>query len=568
MLVFLEGCIAPKSGQVGGDQAGAQDAAKVAGIDFLQEVFIEDYAPQAYKLKTHRLDLEQEVSNLRSLVTRKDASDQRTKEAIINFFGRLRDIHSRPIFQPGPAVWLGIHIKKAGDRYLVAWIDRTTLANKLLSIGDEVRSLDGVPIDKAINDVQWHTQWYSTPAFEQSFAERFLTYRGVAEWPTLPEINSPVMLDVRRKDTGKIDCVTLSWMDDKEHTPSQRCPFLGKTKSGYLPEMGNVIWRAPESGTFRAYVFQNSGRSYGYIRFHSYAFDAVDRIKALRDLESDVEKFNKFKIRGLILDQTGNGGGNFIFGFALLSKLTDHPLRIPLQKYIVKKGELVGFGNLNSIDRDLERFAKIQSDQEAALFLSSHPIFRDDLNFVAKNLATVKRFYRFMKFFVQEGRSNPNWHLTKPYYQFQEWVEPATGPRYEGPILLLTDELNLSAAEYIAATLKDNRRAKVLGITTSGAGGDQRVVSIDTKCPAREEVYLFNRSLDQKTRDGLTAMGLRGFSYTISLGQRVSTDGTPIGPIENIGVTPDREHQLSERDLTSEFSEYRNLIQEELSALP
>ena len=86
---------------------------------------------------------------------------------------------------------------------------------------------------------------------------------------------------------------------------------------------------------------------------------------------------------------------------------------------------------------------------------------------------------------------------------------------------MLVDELDFSAAEYApakyaAAIMKDNKRAILFGICTAGGGGDQRL---------------------RKINDPL----LSGYSYTITVGERVNKEGRLLGPIENVGVSPDFE---------------------------
>lgn len=409
----------------------------IAGVDLLANTFLTEYAPRQYKKNLTGLSIEDELQRLRQLVLSSSSPSALDKRrAVSQFFGSLKDIHSRPEFEGQKGVWLGLHIKKTSNGYVVAWIDKgTPNFSADISVGDRVMAFDGRTIDEAVENVKRETRWYSTPAFEQSFAEWFLTYRSASEWVEIPEPDGIVQLNIVPRGTKKIKAVSLKWLDDDKHPPSTRCPFWGKTKSGYLPELGKITWRSSAASPFLAYIFRHESRNYGFIRFHTYKLGSTEARNALSALDDLVVKFQNEKIQGLVIDQLGNGGGNFILGYALLSRLTDRPLRTPLQRYIINENQLVGFGSLEHMSGELKSLARVKSDQDAQVFLANHPIFSGPLDFLKKDLKTVNQFSEFLGLFVNHTEENLAWHLTPPYYQFQERVVPVDGPRYAVELL-------------------------------------------------------------------------------------------------------------------------------------
>jgi hypothetical protein len=100
---------------------------------------------------------------------------------------------------------------------------------------------------------------------------------------------------------------------------------------------------------------------------------------------------------------------------------------------------------------------------------------------------------------------------------------------YTKPILLLTDNFSISAAEMFAAKLQDEKRVSVYGVRTDGGGGN--VVS-----------YNYNAAPYSAGR-GLVTQSLAVRNHDIS------TPGLPGAPyIENIGIQPDFQAPFNTRD--------------------
>jgi len=208
----------------------------------------------------------------------------------------------------------------------------------------------------------------------------------------------------------------------------------------------------------------------------------------------------------------------------------------------MRNGEVVGFGRISEFEKRLSVLARIKTDDDAAKSLSQDSLFCRDLNFIPKTAATANDFCEFLDFFIEDQKHNGKPHLTAPHFQVQKWIPPFKGPCYTGPILMLIDELDLSAAEYAAAIMKDNKSAILLGVCTAGGGGDQRVQKIDDPI-------------------------LEGYSYTITVGERVSEDGSVLGPIENVGVSPNFEYRITKQDLLSNFLPFAKNVMHRLDAI-
>ena len=185
---------------------------------------------------------------------------------------------------------------------------------------------------------------------------------------------------------------------------------------------------------------------------------------------------------------------------------------MPRQRFLVDRSGVVGFASREILRRDSQAAARITSDDQARSFLDAHPLFRDGLAFLPRDLTTTRGFATFARRLLTEVERSGEPRLTLPIGELQEWVTP--GPRaFHGPLVVLIDGLTVSAGEVVAAILKDNERARLVGATTAGAGGDQRAVMVREACPGADG-WLAQNCLDGEAGRGLRALGLEGFTKT------------------------------------------------------
>jgi C-terminal processing protease CtpA/Prc len=132
----------------------------------------------------------------------------------------------------------------------------------------------------------------------------------------------------------------------------------------------------------------------------------------------------------------------------------------------------------------------------------------------------------YAKFILSELKAGRR--LTNPTYIFGvEQIKPNPTVQYTKPIIVLINELDFSAADFFAAVMQDNKRATLFGVRTSGAGGAVKSVEFPNQ------------------------FGIEHLAYTWTIAMR------PIGkPIENLGVQPDEQYQITADDLRTAFAGY------------
>lgn len=201
----------------------------------------------------------------------------------------------------------------------------------------------------------------------------------------------------------------------------------------------------------------------------------------------------------MVLDQINNPGGSLFHMYAILSTLTDKPLSVP--KHQVSVYPIVA-----------DEASKTVEKAEAG-----GPVLPELL---AYSRALLKGY--------KPGGKNVTESLA--LYGVAE-VLPAKVP-YTKRIVVLINERTFSAGEFLAAILQDNKRATLFGCRTAGAGGCVTSSSLDG-----------------------SEFGIEEITITWTLAWRTNGE-----PIEENGVRPDVEYNLTVDDIQHDFDGYRRAI--------
>jgi C-terminal processing protease CtpA/Prc len=259
---------------------------------------------------------------------------------------------------------------------------------------------------------------------------------------------------------------------------------------------------------FHAYIFRSKGKEIGYIRIPDFDGDG-SKVEEFRSVIAIMER----RTGSLIVDVTNNPGGYSFYALALASMLANKPL-VNLKENCSITQEDVYFA-LN----DVERLSGITSDAEAINIMGE-----DVCGFpVDKRTAiSILEHARFIKDQYKKGH-----YLTEasPIEGLQHIYPHAT--HYTKPLYILVNSLSISCADLLPALLQDNKRAKIVGCRTAGAGG-----------------YVMRRSYSNR-------FGVQSLFLTGSLIRRL--DGTPL---ENRGVQPDFVYDFTVEDYTNDYAEF------------
>jgi hypothetical protein len=291
--------------------------------------------------------------------------------------------------------------------------------------------------------------------------------------------------------------------------------FLGARES-FIPRLGEVIWKTEDNELIDAYLYQTpyGEEKIGYLRIADY-----DRTSDKFEQLVKIIDYLQANSSALVIDQVDNPGGSVAYLLNILSLLSDKPLKLPTERMMITQDEVemaLSMIDMLEILTDNPDFFDVVKKMDIEL-----PITLEQLPF----------FTSYYHFIISEW--NAGRHFTNPGYMLGfDKVLPAVGKTcYTKPILLLTNSLDFSGGDFLPAVLQDNHRVTILGSRTAGAGG----AVLNTSFP--------------------NIFGISNFSYTASIAVRENNN-----PIENIGVTPDIEYQLTEEDYQNNFKGYVEAI--------
>jgi hypothetical protein len=294
-------------------------------------------------------------------------------------------------------------------------------------------------------------------------------------------------------------------------------PFLGEVIWEYSPsfpeglEDGRMV-KIPWQLNFNAYIYQTpSGKKVGFVRIPHYDAEALEA-----RIFGDIMKHMEAEADALIIDQMNNPGGSVFYVYALLSHLSDQPLKTPRHVMTITQEKVLEAKEM------LPVLLQIHDDVDAKELLGSDELFSG----YPVDYTLVQMMVEYCRFIIEEWNSG-RWK-TRPYYIFAiDQINPARSGVFTKPIIMLVNELDFSGADFFPAILQDNDRVTLVGTRTAGAGG-----------------YVLGHMYPN-------IFGVQGVAYTASLAWRPS-----MKPIENLGVQPDFILERTARDMEYGYEDY------------
>lgn len=525
----------------------------VADLDIIKNEFQINYAPMRWKKQHMDWDLEREIAIAGEKILSSDNLTCRDYQQIMrDLFNSMQDMHVGVNFYSTEFSVLPFLVQGVDNRYFVIWRDDSWAEAYGIALqpGDEIVSFNGRPLSEIVQEIKLSAFGVSESESYQRLSEMQLTMREGNFLKEVPQ--GSVAVDFKKKGNGRRSTFYVDWRYIPEeinnhfesysfypikqplgkhsffrkmralplyyHLPKeiQSREYEGKllgSKKSYFPPVGKVVW-TPVSDTFNAYMCtMKNGKVLGYIRIPAFDGD-TDEIAEFQSIITTMQA----RTQALIIDVMNNPGGFAFYTYAIASMLTDKPLR-NLREEMAITQEDVFFAV-----QDAEVLNNINSDQDAIDALGP------DICGYTVNLRMAQSIRAHANFIVDQFRKG-QFNTDLFFLEGLEYIYPHPQTRYTKPLFILTNSLSISCADLLPALLQDNKRARIIGTKTAGAGG-----------------YVLTRKYSNR-------FGVADFSLTGSLMFRM--DGRPL---ENLAVQPDIPYQFSIRDYTQEFDDFIQLI--------
>jgi hypothetical protein len=467
-----------------------------------------------------------------------------------DIFTSVRDMHTRyllPLPFQGAGAYLPFDVETyfaGNERRFVAThlADWSAAPNDTFRSGVEILSWNGVPIARAV-ELAANQSSGNNPAARRANGLMRLTKRSLA---TLPPPDEEWVIVGYRTSKGKDDEVRTEWKvfpilppeDGSEpgqpgskttqisvaHEVDQHRQIRKLVSAPHIVMKSARLARAAdknrllESETdtvmaddFKARIIESGKRvgkgiekgigkeqvAYGYIRIFKFSME---------EPEAFVEEFKRLlsclPADGLIIDVRDNPGGKIVAAERLLQLLTPRRPIEPERLYFINTPRTLELCKLQAKSYDL--FSWIPSIARAietgAPFSASFPIDSE-----------------------------------ADYCNDLEQV-------YRGPVIVVTNALTYSAAEFFAAGFQDHRIGTILGADNATGAAGAHVKDYDT---LRK---FFEKAPDSPLREALPNQA----GMTLALRRSVRVGLHAGDEVEDFGITPDVLYRMTHRDLLEE----------------
>ncbi len=535
------------SGQMTSDQ-------KVADFTSLSQFYVRHYTPANWKIVQFGFDLKDLRPWIAKVKTTKN--DLEYYDLVIEYLASLQDGHIRYTLPSSYQAYLRFDVDIFDGKTLIEFI--STAFNRRdfpIERGDELVSLDGVTSEQWIQRLSRYGIGANHSATRRRAAD-FITFRPQLIIPWASQLGETAKVVIRKAD-GTEATYDIPWT--KSGTPIQNLPpttgprlaisenlslrnpaerlagpaaewgvytgersveterlsvaeiearstqmgeahpvdvaltGLGQLTPLYNPPPGfRMRLGGAASDFFLSGTFPVDGKTVGWIRIPT--FGPSNTTVALAQFRAEVIALQGLT-SGLVIDVMHNPGGNLCYGQELLRYLM--PNQFWGVGYWIKPTQVW------------------KTSFEARSLNAQNP------QVAAWERTLLGEYYRLFTEAYDKGEETGIFPIcTSSVITMPQDIV------YTKPVMLLTNEFSISAADTFPALFQDAGRGKIVGIRTGGLGGN----------------------VNDYFNTGMTEASLR---ITRSLIVREKSVPSPYGPtrfIENVGVTPDVELEIMTRN--------------------
>lgn len=494
---------------------------KVSDFNYLAGLYAKNYQPYQWKRDVIGFDLYNVKPWLDQV--KQSKSDLEYYDICVRYVAALQDSHDEYTLNSDYYAYLHFDVDIYDGAVLIDGIDRSYLPTGKFPfrVGDEVISLDGVAAtDLIAKYIPYAANGSANASSRRRLAADSFTLRQQVFFPGAPLHASTAAVVIKRQ-SGAVETYVILW--DESGTPLLSAgpvttPLLAGRKAAPMsvsrarslasalrtgdssadnpwgaytgPKPETVAEDVPEyqkpllefqtmrglearvdfggfgalfpvynppagfkarlgggaADQFLSGTFVSGSRTFGLIRIPT--MSPSNTTTALRQFQTEIQYMQQ-NTDGLMIDVMRNGGGSLCYTESLEKLLIPHPFRSIAYEIRATDYWVAVFS------RTVQ--AAIDSGAETWMIESYQSLLND------------------IKVANAQNRGDTGYvPICGPYYENVQPTTNAAGASiaYTKPILVMTDEFSLSAAEAFTMILQDEQRATVFGMRTDGGGGN------------------------------------------------------------------------------------------------
>ena len=533
----------------------------LADIDFIKKTFEYHYAPAEWKRELFGWDLQSKYQSAVDAVKKNKRNDiKRFQKSLMKLCCSARDYHVSISFTSTEYASLPFDIRCRNGIYILTDVKQDETLP--LTIGDEILTMDGIPIETVLAELQKELGEENQPATDRAKALEILTRRNGRLGHQVPQGSTTI--EVKKPKSDKIETCQVVWNYKPERVSN---PFINdvveiidvletlKDKQGrfFLEEICNQRSTIPYYMEM-AEVFSDDGLPRDQLGSRKSVFSTLgkEKINELGRVKTAEEQiswiWNWLWGRILPEDSKEYFDAHYIdlpsgkcAGYVRISTFNEIKSAEAIEAFVScikcfqNKADLLLIDQINNPGGNpLYEYAlaSVLTDRPLEMLKDKRLLTQRDVLNAIEWIDDLQDF-NFDKlgdltnqggFLLREYYQNllteahfilSQWELghflTEPYPLYgMEVIKPHPEVNFTKPVFILVNEMDFSCADEFPAIFQDNSRATIIGTPTAGAGGLVHRLSFTNL-----------NGIDQMT-------------YTTTMAYR--KDGTPL---ENMGVTPD-----------------------------
>jgi peptidase S41-like protein/PDZ domain-containing protein len=528
------------------------------------------YGPLKWKKEYMEIDFIK-LSNRFLYNAKKDQTDFEFYKLMAGYLQDLADAHVSSKAPTTFKTYLPIDFDYIEGEYVLEQVNREELPYEAFPFerGDELIAMDGVAIPVIIKQLRvLNDEGYEPTTIR--YLTGLLTYRKQSMFIDVP--TGDVSLSLRSRTDGRVREATLTWQESgepmAESSPEENpWPFasasdltldtellsslaplenqssvLDRLRNARVDLAGKKSWSlgsfAPQFPLWDNFIprfgpgsdsrpfyftgtFEHDGHVIGFLRLPAWSPDMFGPWKEVLAWLGNEIRWLQENTEALVIDQTFNPGGDVCYCESIFRMFLDKPTKPLSFEVRANRNWLIG------VEKDYESYGDVLPAPDKVL---------------------LKQLLENIRSAIAEGKymTDPV-RLCDPREMIDPWTdESGVQTSYTKPILMLINELDFSGGDAFPAQMQDAGRATLFGHRTAGAGG---TVGSFGPFGFSDLTFRITESLMWRAK-----------SITLE-------DGSSTNYVENVGVRPDIEYDITMDDFLNGYRGYQNAIAESVISL-
>ena len=200
----------------------AQKNRMLADLNLIKRTFEESYAPAEWKKELFAWNLQSKFQSAVDEVQKNKGNDiKQFQKSLLQFCKSTRDYHVSISFTSTESASLPFDIRYRNGKYIFTKVEKDETLPLNINVGDEILSMDGVPIEAVVDELQKQQGEENKAATDRSLALEILTRRSGRIGHQVPQ--GSVIIEIKKANSNQTEIRLVEWAYKPERVSN---PFI------------------------------------------------------------------------------------------------------------------------------------------------------------------------------------------------------------------------------------------------------------------------------------------------------------------------------------------------------